>query len=162
MKKVLYILIIILLPLMQTFSQEKQDTIQFKSNGINYKCLLHEKEMTLNQLTALIKTNPTSLKYLNAAKLSNNISTVFLYTGSFLVGYGLGYSIARNYFYVDIISLGIGIIIVDIPILFSVKENLQKSINYYNSSIINKKSVSNDNKLNLGITQNGVGLVLRF
>lgn len=162
MKKVLYILIILLWPQIQIFGQENSDTIQFKSNGFNYSCSLNGKVITLSQLTAVIKTNPTSIQYLNAAKLSNTISNVFLGTGSFLVGYGIGYSIARKSVYSNFISFGLAIMLVDIPILVAVKENLQKSIYIYNGSIKNKLSISNEINLNVGITQNGIALVLKF
>jgi len=162
MKKLLYILIILLWPQIQTFGQETPDTIHFKSNGLNYRCTLNGNDLTLSQLTTVIKTNPTSLHYLNAAKLSNAISSVFIYTGSFLVGYGIGYSISRHYAYLNFIYLGFGIMLFDLPIHYAIKENIHKSINIYNGSIKNKSSVSNGIKLNVGITQNGIGLVMKF
>lgn len=162
MKKSLYMLIIFLWSQLQIFGQTNPDTIQFKSIGLNYTYSLNGKNLNLNQLTAIIKTNPASVKYLNAAKLSDGISTVFLYSGSFLIGYGIGYSIAKHNLYLDLISLGSAILLVDIPITVATKENLRKSINIYNNTVKNQPTLSNNIKLNVGITQNGVGLILKF
>lgn len=162
MKKALYILILFLWSNLPIFGQTHADTIQFKSAGLNFSCSMRGNNLTMAQLTAIIKTNPASIKYLNAAKLSDGISTVFVYSGSFLIGYGIGYSITKHNLYIDLIALGSAILLVDIPITIATKENLRKSINIYNNSVRNKPVLSDNLKLSVGITQNGVGLIVKF
>lgn len=144
------------------FSQNSNDSIQIIKIGTNYRYEQHGHLLNLQQMTQIMTTDKEAAKYLKSAKLSNGISVLLGYAGGFMIGYPIGRYIAGRGANLSMLAVGIGFVIVDIPVSIATKRNLFNAIHRYNSHNSEAGLISNDYDLHMGITQNGIGFTLSF
>lgn len=144
------------------FSQTNKDSIQMIKVGNNYRCEQNGHILNLRQLTGIMKTDKEATAHLKLAKLSNDISVLLGFTGGVLIGYPIGSYIAGKGVNLSMFAVGIGFLIVDIPLNIATKRNLTRAINRYNSSISGTGLINKACDLHMGITQNGIGITLKF
>jgi len=144
------------------FSQSSNDSIQIIKINTNYRYEHQGHFLNLQQMTQIMKTDKEATKYLKSAKLSNGISVIFEFAGGFLIGYPIGTYITGKGANISMLAVGIGFLVVNIPINIATKRNLTKAINSYNTSISGTGLINNTYDLHMGFTQNGIGITLRF
>ena len=151
-----------LLICISVFSQSSNDSIQIIKINTNYRYEQLGHVLNLRQMTQIMKTDKEATKYLKTAKLSNGISVLLECTGGFLIGYQIGTYIAGRGANLSMLAVGISFLVVDIPINIATKRNLFKAINLYNTHKTATGLNGNDYDFHLGITQNGIGITLKF
>jgi len=151
-----------LLICISVFSQSSNDSIQIIKINTHYRYEQQGHVLNLLQMTQIMKTDKEATKYLKSAKLSNGISVLFEFTGGFLIGYPIGTYIAGKGANLSMLAVGIGFLVVDIPISIATKRNLFKAIHHYNSYKSETGLISNAYDFHMGITQNGIGITLKF
>ncbi len=159
-KSVIFLFSLILC--ISVFGQNSNDSIQVINVGSNYRCEQNGHVLNLRQITQLMKTDKEATKYLKSAKLSNGISVILGCAGGFLIGYPIGTYIAGRGVDLSMLAVGISFLVVDIPVNIATKRNLIKAINHYNSNQSGTGSMNNAYDIQMGLTQNGIGITLRF
>lgn len=116
--------------------------------------------------------NPTSLDHIKKARTNKTFGSILLYTGSFFVGFGVGYALSikdhelygkvvkrdrdRNTGWI-IAGSGLGIALSSIPLWNGYSKNIKKAVEVENGET--ETSVS---QLKLNVNGNGVGLAYQF
>lgn len=132
------------------------DTIQYTGN----KYTLNNQVLTLDKMTKMMENNTVATQYLKSAKGTSGLANILAYAGGFLIGYPLGTAIGGGKPNWTLLAVGCGLIVIDIPIVSSANKNLKKAVNAYNHG--EKLSRVEKYDIRLGMTQNGIGLALRF
>ena len=140
-------------------SQNYRDSIQVVKDAgrIIYKQSGHI--LDVNDMKYVFRINQTSSNYLKSAKSLNVFSSIFSYTGGFLIGYPIGYGIKTGDYNMTLVAVGCGMAIISIPISLASKNKLKMAVDNYNSRL---NTYGNFDKydLKLGFTQTGIGLTL--
>ena len=116
--------------------------------------------------------NPTALNHIKKARTNKTVGSIVLYTGSFFVGFGVGYalSIKDVEFYGEtvkrdrdrntgwlIAGSGLGVALSSIIFWNGYSKNIKKAVEVENGT--NENSVS---QLKLNVNGNGVGMAYQF
>lgn len=139
----------------------RSDTIRIEKKSGGERFFQNSKELKLQQLQKLLKTNEQAYKYLKSAKSSNTIATLFGYAGGFMMGWTLGTILGGEKPNFALLGVSIGLAGVSIPFSQNAKEKTQKAVSEYNSTITSNSS-SSFKEVNVSITTNKVGLVLKL
>ena len=144
------------------FSQNSNDSIQISKLNRNFSYEQNSHVLSCQEIKEILKADKEATRYLKSAKLSNDISTALRWAGGFLIGYPIGGLIAGKKVNASMLTVGIGFLIIDIPVSIAVKKNLFKSISVYNDHKNATGLIDNDYDLQMGITQNGIGFTFKF
>ena len=144
------------------FSQNSNDSIQIIKLNNNYSYEQNSHVLNYREIKEILKADKEATRYLKSAKLSNDISTALRWAGGFLIGYPIGGLIAGKKVNASMLTVGIGFLVIDIPVSIAVKKNLFKSISVYNDHKNATGLIDNDYDLQMGITQNGIGFTFKF
>ena len=144
------------------FSQNSNDSIQIIKLNRNYSYEQNSHVLNYREIKEILKADKEATRYLKSAKLSNDISTALRWAGGFLIGYPIGGLIAGKKVNASMLTVGIGFLVIDIPVSIAVKKNLFKSISVYNDHKNATGLIDNDYDLQMGITQNGIGFTFKF
>ncbi len=144
------------------FSQNSNDSIQIIKLNRNYSYEQNSHVLNYQEIKEILKADKEATRYLKSAKLSNDISTALRWAGGFLIGYPIGGLIAGKKVNASMLTVGIGFLVIDIPVSIAVKKNLFKSISVYNDHKNATGLIDNDYDLQMGITQNGIGFTFKF
>jgi hypothetical protein len=136
----------------------------------------NDKKLTNKELKSILMSNPESAVEYNLAKKNSSIGAIPAMAGSVLVLYGTVVNLKQSveesnaisngnlYYqsdpskYVTPMLIGCALGISSIPFALASNKHLKKSVSIYNS----QKTLGYDQKLEFGITQNGVSLVYKF
>lgn len=138
---------------------------------------LNDKNLTRNELKDLLLSDPKSAIEYNKAKENATVGMVPMILGTGLALYGSIVSLSSSVSdansissgkiettdppkYMTPIIAGCGLVLIGIPFIIASNSHIKKSINLYNSK--QTTGYNSNQKLELGLTQNGVGLVYRF
>lgn len=144
------------------FSQNSNDSIQIIKLNRNYSYEQNSHILNYQEIKEILKADKEATRYLKSAKLSNDISTALRWAGGFLIGYPIGGLIVGKKVNTSMLTVGIGFLVIDIPVSIAVKKNLFKSISIYNDHKNATGLIDNDYDLQMGITQNGIGFTFKF
>ena len=144
------------------FSQNSNDSIQIIKLNNNYSYEQNSHVLNYREIKEILKADKEATRYLKSAKLSNDISTALRWAGGFLIEYPIGGFIAGKKVNASMLTVGIGFLVIDIPVSIAVKKNLFKSISIYNDHKNATGLIDNDYDLQMGITQNGIGFTFKF
>ncbi|MDD2995207.1 MAG: hypothetical protein PHP99_03200 [Paludibacter sp.] len=144
------------------FSQNSNDSIQIIKLNRNYSYEQNSHVLNYQEIKEILKADKEATRYLKSAKLSNDISTALRWAGGFLIGYPIGGLIVGKKVNASMLTVGIGFLVIDIPVSIAVKKNLFKSISVYNDHKNATGLIDNDYDLQMGITQNGIGFTFKF
>ena len=118
--------------------------------------------LTYGKMTTLMKGNAEATSYLNKAKASNALSILPGVGGGFCVAYPLAKALSGQKANWTQFAIGCGLIAVYIPIVISTNKNVKKAVNAYNKNKVISNNAGNNYDLRLELSQNGVGLRLKF
>ena len=156
------ILIIGLIVSVSVYSQLRNDSIQRYKSGGSYRYEQSGRVLTLNDMTLLMNQNTVASAYLAKAKSSYLVSNILGGVGGFCIGYPLGVAIAGGRPNWTVFALGCGFVVVAIPISISSTKNVKMAVDTFNRDKTVSGTIKNGYDLKLGVTQNGLGLTLRF
>ena len=163
MKKLILILIVVLsLPGLESSAQITNEPIGLSTRGFLLKRESYIKcgiEMTPEQLVKLFGNDPNMQKYAKPMAISYSFGALFSAAAGVLIMYpvinSLGNNSNPNW---NLAYIGVGCLAASIPFKISFKNKAHKALAYYNSGYREANGMS----MNLGITTNGLGLVMNF
>lgn len=158
MRKILSLCILLIS--ISAYSQSTNDTIYVQKVMGGYKFLQNEKVLKYSQMLTIVKNNSESYNLIKSAQASNALSMVLGGAGGFLVGYQLGTVIGGGEPNLIVGGVGVGLIVLSIPISINAAQKTMQGVIIYNKHI--QKLSYAPPKLNFGFTQSGIGLVLKF
>lgn len=172
MKTLFLILFTSLLCANLSFSQNSNEIVLLKKRYYQ-----NEKKLTNNDLKSILLSNSESAAEYKIAKKNSTIAAVPMVAGTALCLLG-SFSMLKSsidetnainngdiYYeastaYVAPVLLGAGLVLAGVPFALASNKHLKKSISIYNS---NQATGYRDiQKLEFGLTQNGVGITYRF
>jgi hypothetical protein len=156
MKKVIFTLAIIFVTMFQVHSQIQNDTLSINNNQFE----LNGKVIMYNQVFALMNGNPEALSAMQRIKSNNFASSIFAYSGGFLIGYPLGQAIGGGKPQWELAGIGAGLVLLAIPFSVAAHNNARIAVRLYNAKVIQTASVRT--KIDIGLTNNGLGIRFSF
>ncbi|GAB1451545.1 hypothetical protein MASR2M47_16010 [Draconibacterium sp.] len=172
MKKL--ILFSVILAFICSFSGLSQTNNQIVLNKKRY--YQGDKKLTNKELQRILMSNPESAAEYKIAKKNGTIGTIPMVAGTALCLYGAfamlkssidetnalnnGEYYEESTAYVAPILIGAGLVVVGIPFALSSIKHTKKSISIYNTN--QTTGYREIQKLEFGLTQNGVGITYRF
>ena len=158
-----------------TLSAQNTGPITVEKKGLKKTYSVNEENLTMKQLTGYLKSYPEPAKKYQNYKAFHIAGLSSMGVGTIFLGVGLYYSIkgaqtANDNNLEETVDysnkggnnllIGAGFFVLSIPFNILAKSNLKKSIELYN----NTQTTAGINKVTLmyGITDNGVGILLRF
>jgi hypothetical protein len=152
--KLLITLAFLLLPFIQLMAQN-QPIEQRKSAFYLENRVLKPKNML-----ELMKDNPAALEEMKKAKGNSDAASVFAFLGGGLIGWTLGGLIGPEPPTWGLAAAGAGLILVALPFSSTYVKRATKAKEIYNSSL--NQSGYYPVKMNLGLSDHGFGLTMKF
>ena len=156
------VLIFTLIISLSVCSQSNNDSIKKVSHGMLHYFEQNGHVLTYGKMTTLMKGNVEATNYLNRAKTSNALSILPGVGGGFCVAYPLAKALSGQKANWTQFAIGCGLIAVYIPIVISTNRNVNKAVDAYNKNKVVSNNTENNYDLRLGLSQNGLGMTLRF
>jgi hypothetical protein len=148
---------------LSVFSQSgRNDSIKKVNLGISHYYEQNGHTLTYGKMTTLMKGNVEATNYLNKAKTLNALSIIPGVGGGFCVAYPIAKALSGQQANWTQFAIGCGLIAVYIPIVISTNKNVKKAVDSYNKNKVVSDNTGNNYDLRLGLSQNGLGLTLRF
>jgi hypothetical protein len=157
--------IFFLFGLMLCFSvsgQTVKDSILIVKSGGSTSYVQAGEILTFEKMQYVMRNNQDAISCLNNAKGSSGFASVLGYAGGFLIGYPIGTALGGGQANWTMALIGCGIVLVAIPIASGANANIRKAIDLYNKDRSVSNTLFNDYDLKLGVTQDGIGLILKF
>lgn len=171
MKKLIFLTIIF--AFVSSFSGFSQTGNQIELKKKRY--YQNDKKLNSKEIKSILLSDPESAVEYQLAKKNSTIAAVPMLVGAGLCLYGSFASLKSSidqtnainngeYYeeksYLAPVAIGAGLVLVGLPFVLSSNKHLKKSIDIYNK---NQNTGYRDiQKLEFGLTQNGVGVVYRF
>ena len=142
--------------------QTVKDSIFIVKSGGNTSYVQAGENLTLKKMKYVMRSNGEALNYLKKGKGSSVFASVLGYAGGFLIGWPIGTALGGGQANWTMALIGCGVVLVAIPIASGANTNVRKAIDSYNKDRSVSSTIFNDYDLKLGVTQNGIGLILKF
>ncbi len=139
--------------------QQKPDTITIVKKQVA-RFYYQGKPLKPNQMVALMKPNKAAYKEMILAKRKFGTAGFFGFVGGFIVGWQFASIIQKKPAPWEVSAIGVGALIASVPFSSSYSRRAVKAVELYNSGL--KDTGLEYEKLEFGITSNGVGLRLSF
>jgi len=141
-------------------SAQNDSIIASKAFG-GYKFEQDGKMLNPKAMLKIMEEDQEALIYMKKAKTNSDLSMVIGFTGGFLIGWPIGTAIGGGDPNWVLAGVGAGLLVLAIPVSKAYNTNALKAVELYNTS---QRSAyfQNGIDLNLGLTENGVGLKLTF
>ncbi len=156
MKYLLLIFFFITLGLSSSIAQHENDSIVSEDNNYYYK----GKQVYYYDFKNMMSENPQASKSLKIANFYKNAGELFVYTGTYLIGYSIWDIIMKDEHSLTLTAIGGGILMGAIVCSVAYKNQIQNAVDIYNSGILSDSG--NGVKLEFGGTKNGIGFVCKF
>jgi len=154
--------LVVVLTGINCFGQDLSDTIHAVDKTLGLAYYQHRKPLNYRQLAEMMKSNDLAYKHIKRAKRNQNTSLLFQYAGGFLIGYPIGTMIAGGDPNWVLAGIGGGLILLSIPFVTSSMENGKQAVQYYNERIQSDVGYRRKPQFEVGVTQNGIGIVVRL
>ncbi len=161
MKKITIIISLLVLTHTFTFGQTSHDKISMEKVFGGYKFHQGGRSLNMNQLVQAMEINEEAYKQIKSAQSTYTIGMIFSYAGGFMIGWPLGTAIGGGEPNWTIAGIGVGLAIITIPISQSFNKKAKRAVETYNGGL-QMSSFWDKNRLNLSLTQNGIGLTFNF
>ncbi len=142
-----------------SFSQTDSISVEKVFGGFKFE--QNDKRIFPNTMLIIMADNQEALSFMKKAKLNYGFSFVLSFTGGFLLGWPIGTAIGGGEPNWNLAGIGTGLMVAGIP--FSRAGDLYslKAIEIYNSNIQAPTS-RNGIRLDIGLTNHGIGMTLTF
>ncbi|MGI6342438.1 MAG: hypothetical protein ACOXZ9_05620 [Bacteroidales bacterium] len=161
MKKIAIVLFLLSVSVSFAFGQTSSDSILIKKVYCGYEFYQGDQKLTLNKLAKIMEPNEQASRLIKSAQSNSTIAMILGYTGGFLIGWPIGTIVSGGDPYWLMAGVGLGIIIIRIPISKSAVKKTKHAVEMYNAGL-QTSSFWDKNELKLSVTENGIGLVLKF
>ncbi|KAF0201600.1 MAG: hypothetical protein FD170_2606 [Bacteroidetes bacterium] len=161
MKKFAASIALLMVSLTFAFGQTTTDTISMKKKSGGFEFYQGENRLTMNQLIMTIKPNEQAYSQIKSAQANYTFALVLSYAGGFMVGYPIGTAIGGGDPNWLLAGIGASLIVFSIPLSQSFNTKAKQAIDTYNRGLQTSSSLERS-ELKFSISENGIGLVLRF
>lgn len=161
MTKTTFLITILLIISVSAFAQDSTKFISATKVSGGYRFEQNGKPLTLKSMETIMKDDSIAFDYLTKARSSSTIANILGYAGGFLIGYPLGTALGGGKPEWALAGIGCGLLAIAIPLSSGAGRNARTAVDIYNN---NQRNLSFSRKydLQLGITENGLSLKLRF
>ncbi len=139
--------------------QQTADTITIVRKQVA-RFYYHSQKLKPNQMVKLVKPNKEAYNEMLVAKRAYGTAGFFGFVGGFIIGWQFVSIIQDKPAPWEVSAIGVGALIASIPFSNSYSKHAVKAMELYNSGL--KDTSLEYEKLELGITSNGVGLQFNF
>jgi hypothetical protein len=94
----------------------------------------HDKNLTMRDLTNIMRPDPEAFSYLKKAKTNNTLAFISGFIGGALIGYELGSAVGGREINWGVMGAGAGFIVIGIPFDIGGKRNTRKAVSLYNAA----------------------------
>ena len=157
--RALSILILIIFVVLTSFGQTETDSITcIKTPRAGF--LRNGKELTFKDIQTITQSVPEAVKEIQIAKSNQGFAVVLSYAGGFLVGWPIGTFIGGGKPNWKMAGVGLGMCLLTIPLNRTFIKHTRLAVDAYNASLRN--TVAIERTWQIGLSQNGVGVSLKF
>ncbi len=139
--------------------QQELDTITIIKKQVA-RFYYHSQKLKPNQMVTLVKPNKEAFKEMLVAKRKHGTAGFFGFVGGFIIGWQFFSTIQEKSAPWEVTAIGAASLLASIPFTSSYSRHALKAAKLYNGGL--KDTSLEYEKLELGITSNGVGLQFRF
>ncbi|WP_176694058.1 hypothetical protein [Anaerophaga thermohalophila] len=161
MKKSLLFLFLLMGGMTLSFSQTATDSITMKKVFGGYQFYQDNNRLSMNKLVNAMRPNEQAFKEIKSAQSTYALATVIGAAGGFMIGYPIGTAIAGGDANWTLAGIGAGLAVVSILITQKFNKQAKQAIDTYNKGL-QSSSFWNRHQLNLTMSENGIGLTLKF
>jgi hypothetical protein len=156
MRKIAVLILLSILAFPFAHAQTSRDTISIIRNSYWYR----GDPLSANQLLDKMQNNPDAYAEMSIAKSNYDVAMVCSYIGGFCIGYPIGQAIGGGKPVWALAGIGVGVVIIAIPLSISFNKHARNAVRIYNSNLTRFGL----NKLNVKIefSGSGIGLCCRF
>ena len=141
-------------------AQTQTDSIIIENNRIFKQ---NDIALAPRQLMKITKNNAQAYEEMKKAKANSDFSVVLGAAGGFLIGWPLGTALGGGEPQWYLAGIGAGLLFLTIPLANGYKKHARNAVDIYNSGLGELPDTAQRKvKFDLGITSNGLGLVLQF
>lgn len=161
MKRIAILISLLTVACSFSYGQVSTDSISTKEVFGGYQFYQGDKSLNMKQLIRVMEPNEQAYKLINSAHSTSVFATIVGCVGGYMLGRQLGTAIIGGEPNWRVAGIGVGIIIVSIPINQIANYKAKQAVDIYNSGI-KRSSFWDKNELKLSKTRNGFGLTLNF
>jgi outer membrane lipoprotein SlyB len=159
MKVVCILSALVILLHLPAFAQPKNNSITMKNGFFGWQFYQNDEKLKLGEVVKVMESNPQAYTYIKSARTNYTWANIVGSIGGFMLGYTLGTSAGGGNANWTVGGIGGGLVAVAIPLTIRANKQAKEAIVTYNEG---SKSTSRKAQFNFGVTDNGVGLALRF
>ena len=160
MKKILTFLYV----LFTTFAvaQSPEDSINVVGSGLGTTFFQNDRILQPGDLKHITRDHPEAHKYMKKAATNNGFGVFFATAGGVLIGWPLGTALGGGDPNWALAGVGGGLALLSIPLASGYVKNARKGAEIYNDGLASTSFKQQRLQWNLALSQDGVGLQLRF
>ena len=163
MKTIILIILVfgvIVISSISASAQNQTDSIIIENNN---KFKQNDMALSPRQLMEITKSNTKAYEEMKQAKSNSDFSVILGAAGGFLIGWPLGTAIGGGEPQWYLAGIGAGLLVLTIPLVSGYKKHARNAVDIYNMGLGEvPKKAQRKVKFDLGITSNGLGLMLQF
>ena len=142
-------------------AQDSNKKIELKKVFGGHLFTQNDKNLTHDQVTALVKDNTQAYDLMQSAKSNKTWSMILGGVGGGLVGYPIGTAIGGGDAKWEIAAVGAGLILVAIPIANGYNKKTKQAVELYNNGI-SSTAYQFKPSFELNVKGNGLGITMNF
>lgn len=127
----------------------------------SYIYFQHGNRLNMNDIKTIMKSNAAANSKIHRAQTNYAFSSIFGFSGGFLVGYPIGSALAGKDANWALAGIGAGLIAISIPFSTAYSRHTKSAVDIYNRNL-QTTSFAPRSELRLGMTAYGPGLQWRF
>jgi hypothetical protein len=144
-----------------SFGQTTSDSISIKKVFGGYKFYQGERKLSMSELVKIVQPNVQAFKEIKSAQSASTFATIIGGAGGALVGWPIGTAVGGGKANWVLAGIGAGLIIASIPISQSFNRHSKQAVSIFNNGL-KTNSFWNKNELKFSLTEDGIGLTLKF
>lgn len=118
--------------------------------------------LSMEYLYTVMRPYPEAFKYIESSWESGVFAKVFYWLGALPVGFTVGYFLPTREFLWKPFVVGVGLIGIGIPLYVRSLKEKQRAVKSFNGRHDRTSAFRNNLDLSLGMSQSGIGLIVRF
>jgi len=161
MKKLFTLMFMLLVGVTFSIGQNTADSIRIEKTFGGYQFYQGEKRLKVRDLVNTMQSNTQAYQEIKSAQSSYTLASIVGFAGGFMVGWPLGTALGGGDPNWTMAGIGTGLIVVSIPISNSFNKKAKQAVNTYNNGL-QTSSFWDNKELHLSVSENGMGLTLKF
>ncbi len=144
-----------------TSGQTQNDSIFIEKVFDGQRYYQGENLISMKELVNILKINEQAYEEIRSARRCQTIAMILSFSGGFMIGWPIGTALSGVEPDWRIAALGLGVIIVSIPINIAHRKRAEQAVNIYNSGL-HTRAYGIKSDLSLSVSPYSIGLELRF